>query len=108
MGRIRLLALVGVLAIVSAAAVTGCSHPHHIAKADYLRRADRICKQAHDRLRAEQAKLDPRNPASISTVISDFVAETTAALEQVRKLGYPKGDATELGDWIDIIEARLQ
>jgi hypothetical protein len=97
------------VAVLVAFGASSCSKPDHsIPKAEYLRKADAICRRANDaviRAKSDAVTTDRGGQAKFVKKLTD---DLLAAIAKVRKLGYPAGDEDALDGWFGAYEIALR
>jgi hypothetical protein len=106
MNVMPLAALTVALASLGLAACGGGEGDGGAAKADYIARADAICKRANVRIHARAVKVGRQSSAvALAKFQKALASDLDRELLALRALGPPKGDAGKVSAIYDTIEA---
>jgi len=87
------------IGLVLVLAATGCRHGSSatISKDEYVKSGNLICVRGNEQIAAAARQPAPgASPDAFATFVRVFVPGIRDEIRQLRALGYPKGDKTEL------------
>lgn len=106
MGK-RAWTVVAVLLVAAACSGGGTDEVDDDRKEAFLPRAEAVCEETAARIAERQAAVDQADPASREAYISFVAGQVLDAVDALRALGLPDGDADELDAALDVYQDRF-